>query len=673
MTATQLAQTDIWSQLETLLPQVSKPARYIGNEGNIIRKEPTAEMVRWLLIFPDAYEVGQPNLGLHILYELLNDLPNAQAERSYLPWPDLAELMRANDIPLFSVDRHDPASDFDILAFTFPSELLFTNLLETIDLAGLALRSQDRGVESPLVIAGGHGVMNPEPIAAFVDAFVIGDGEDVSIEITAMYQDWRERGGPKDELLKNLAQIEGVYVPALYDVTYNADGTIASVKPNCEEAPERVEKRTIADLDALEYPRRPLVPLTEVVHDRLNIEIFRGCTRGCRFCQAGMITRPVRERSPEKVRKMIKTGLDSSGYEDLSLLSLSSADYSGIEELVTNIVDDHGDDRVAVSLPSLRVDAFTVGLASQIQRVKKTGLTFAPEAGTWRMRQVINKLISEEDLYAAVESAYESGWKRMKLYFMVGLPTEADEDVMGIAKLGRHVVELGKRHHKGASATISIGGFVPKAHTPFQWYGQDTIEDLEHKIQILKDETRRTNVQLRWHDPQATAAEGIVSRGDRRIADVIEHVWRNGGVFQEWREYFSLDRWLEALEACGLDLQFVVYRERKEHEIFPWEHISAGLRREFLWTDWKNALEAGALEDCRWIPCYDCGVCTDHGLEHLVASTVPPAGGSQGTGQCMSAMATTPAMTAQPVRISLKSMPNPSGTPSVAREPAVLT
>lgn len=623
----------LWPAVEPLLPGVVRPARYIGGEGNIILKEPEPEMVRWLLVYPDTYEIGLPNLGLQILYELLNDRPDAQAERAYAPWPDMAAAMRSAGVPLFSVDRHDPARAFDVIGFTFPSELLFTNLLECLDLAGIPLRSADRTSDDPLVVAGGHAVMNPEPLAPFLDAVVLGDGEEVVGEITSVVGSWKASGGSRHELLSALARVEGVYIPAFYEVSYGDDGLLDAVEPIDAAAPERVESARVADLAAMPYPRRPLVPLTEVVHDRLNVEVFRGCTRSCRFCQAGMITRPVRERPPEQVRQMVRDGLASSGYEDVSLLSLSSADYSGAEALVRGIMDDVGEERISLSLPSLRVDAFGVELASEISRVKKTGLTFAPEAGTWRMRQVVNKLLTEDDIYGAVESAYSRGWKRMKLYFMVGLPTETDDDVLGIAELGRNVVEIGKRHVKGASCTISVGGFVPKAHTPFQWFGQDTESALTAKIGLLKDATRRTRAQLRWHDPAATVAEGIVSRGDRRIADVIEHVWRAGGVFQEWGEYFSLELWTQALNACGLDLDRTVHRDRGQHELLPWDHLSAGLHRDFLWDNWQDALTMTALEDCRWTPCYDCGVCTDYGIEHLVASTVPPAGGSQGTGQ----------------------------------------
>ena len=626
--------TTLWPRIEPLLGRVEKPARYIGMESGSVQPDHRAGQVAWLLVYPDTYEIGLPNQGLQILYEILNERADAVAERAYAPWVDLEALLRERRLPLFSLETHRPARAFDVLAFNVSAELVYTNLLNCVDLAGVAVRAEDRRDDDPLVIAGGHCTYNPEPLADFVDAFVLGDGEEVVGEISAVLAA-RPRPRRRADVLRALARVRGVYVPSLYDVHYDGPA-LAGITPRFSDVPAVVEKRTVADLADWPYPKHQLVPLVEVVHDRLNVEVFRGCTRGCRFCQAGMITRPVRERPADQVRTMVTDGLRRTGYDEVALTSLSSADFSGIESVVGDVIGD-GTDCVSLSLPSLRVDAFTVGLASQIQRVRRTGLTFAPEAGSWRLRQVINKLITEDDLYASVDAAYSQGWRRVKLYFMTGLPTETDEDTLGIAELARHVVSLGRRHTRGASATVSVGGFVPKPHTPFQWFGQNGIPELQRKVGLLRDALRRSGAQLRWHDPAATFVEGIASRGDRRIGRVIERVWRSGGTFQEWSERFDVGPWLDAMAAEGLDPDWYVTRHRTREELLPWAHVSAGLHEDFLWDDWQQALAAHGLPDCRWTPCYDCGVCTDHALEHVVGSATPPAGGSQGTGQDLSA------------------------------------
>ena len=630
----------IWPTVEPLLGRVQKPARYIGGEDGMVVPTHSPAKVAWLLVYPDAYEVGLPNQGLQILYEILNERPDALAERSYAPWLDMETQMRANQVPLFSVDGHQPASAFDLVAFNLSAELVYTNLLNCIDLAGVPVRSVDRRPEHPLIAAGGHCTFNPEPVADFVDFFVIGDGEEVVAEITQVIGEWKRSGkteGSRQNVLRELSKVAGVYVPSMYEVEYEGPA-LKAVTPRFPDVPSTVEKRTIADLASWPYPKSQLVPLTEVVHDRLNVEIFRGCTRGCRFCQAGMITRPVRERPAAQVRQMVSEGLERTGYDEVSLTSLSSADYSGIDDVVKGIIDDPAcSGQVGVSLPSLRVDAFTVGIAAEIQRVRRTGLTFAPEGGTWRIRKVISKLIREDDLYGAVESAFSQGWQRVKLYFLIGLPTETMDDVEGIAELARNCAALGRTHTKKVSVTASVGGFVPKPQTPFQWFGQDTVESLKGKVNRLRDVTKRDRgVNLRWHDPQATLAEGIASRGDRRIGAVIEDVWRNGGTFQEWGEFFDLARWTDAMDRAGLSIDWYVHRTRDESEVLPWDHISAGLHKDFLWGDWQDALAEAGTEDCRWTPCYDCGACTGYGIEHVVASNVPPAGGSQGTGQDLS-------------------------------------
>jgi radical SAM family uncharacterized protein len=629
--------SDLWPRIEPLLARVERPARYIGMERGAQAPEHGPGVVAWLLLYPDTYEIGLPNQGLQILYEILNEHPDALAERAYAPWIDMEAEMRAAGVPLFSVDTHRPARDFDVLAFNLSAELVYTNLLNCLDLAGVPVRAEDRGPEHPIVVAGGHCTYNPEPLADFVDAFAVGDGEEVVGEMNAVLAAAparsRRTASERHELLLALAQVPGVYVPAMYDVAYDGPW-IRSVEPRHAGVPPVVEKRTIADLGAWPYPKNQLVPLTEVVHDRLNVEIFRGCTRGCRFCQAGMITRPVRERPEEQVRTMVREGLRRTGYDEVALTSLSSADFSGIDRVVADLVgEQEGTGGVSVSLPSLRVDAFTVGIAAEIQKVRRTGLTFAPEAGTWRMRQVINKLITEDDLYSAVDSAYSQGWRRVKLYFLTGLPTEMDDDTLGIAELAKNVVDVGRRHTKQASCTVSLGGFVPKPQTPFQWFGQNGVDELDRKVRLVRSALAGTRAKVSWHDPRASFAEGIASRGDRRIGRVIERVWRAGGTFQEWSESFDGSRWIDAMTAEGLDPDWYVTRHRTPDEVLPWDHVSAGLHRDFLWDDWRNALAEHGIPDCRWTPCYDCGVCTDYALEHVVASPVAPAGGSQGTGQ----------------------------------------
>jgi radical SAM family uncharacterized protein len=635
--------SSLWARVEPLLARVQKPARYIGCEDGAVTPQHAAGKVAWLLAYPDTYEIGLPNQGLQILYDILNMRGDAVAERTYAPWHDMEGQMRQRGVPLFSVDSHRAALDFDILAFNLSAELVFTNVLNMIDLAGFPVRQSQRGPTDPLVVIGGHSAFNPEPLADFIDMAVLGEGEEVIGEITDIVRDWKASGrtpGSREGVLRALAQVPGVYVPSMYQVDYDGPA-IAAITPRYSEIPAVVHKRTVADLGAWPYPRQQLVPLTEVVHDRLNVEVFRGCTRGCRFCQAGMITRPVRERPAEQVRTMIADGIRRTGYDTVSLTSLSTADFSDISGLLSSInpAGCGTNDTISVGLPSLRVDAFTVGLAAQVAGGKRSGLTFAPEAGTWRLRQVISKLITEEDLYGAVDSAFAEGWLRVKLYFLTGLPTEQDADTLGIAELAANCAAISKRYTNRGSVTVSLGGFVPKPHTPFQWFGQNTLDELSRKVQLVRNAVKGARgVNLKWHEPAATLAEGIASRGDRRIGAVIERVWRAGGTFQEWSESFDLRRWKEAMAAEGLSLDWYVFRHRDDTEVLPWQHLSAGLHPDFLWIDWQAALAESGIEDCRWTPCYDCGVCTGYGIEHVVASPVPPSAGpgrqgSQGTAQ----------------------------------------
>ena len=642
----------LFEKIEPLLFAVEKPARYVGGEMGAQYPDHRTGTVSWLLAYPDTYEIGLPNQGLQILYEILNENPAALAERTYAPWTDMEAAMRAEGIPLFSVENHVAAQDFDVIAFNLSAELTYTNVLNMLDLGQIPIRTQDRGATDTIVLVGGHCTYNPEPMADFVDGVVLGDGEEVITEISAIVGEWiavPPASRDRRDLHRALAGIPGVYVPSLYAPVF--DGPVQIGLDLLDPvAPPVVEKRTIADLGEWPYPKSQLVPLTEVVHDRLNVEVFRGCTRGCRFCQAGMITRPVRERPAAQIADMVANGLERTGYDEVALTSLSTADFSGIEEIVSGIVSDpRNDGRVSVSLPSLRVDAFTVSTAASFGSVRRTGLTFAPEGGTWRMRRVINKLITDEDLFAAVEAAFSQGWRRVKLYFLIGLPTEEDVDVLGIAQLGARCVEIGKRYHQNVTVTASVGGFVPKAQTPFQWHGQDTKDELERKVAMLRQEARLTRgLQIRWHEPAATIAEGIVSRGDRRLGAVLESVWRRGGIFQEWSEHFDLERFTTALSEAGLDLDAMTTRRRDEDELLPWAHLSAGLHPDFLWGEYQDAIAEVGIEDCRWTPCYDCGACTTFGIEHVVASTQAPAGGSQGTGQGLDLTTTPVALSARP-------------------------
>ena len=595
--------------LEHILPRVQKPARYTGGEYNAVVKDRRQVDVRYALCFPDTYEIGMSNLGMRILYGVMNEMEGVWCERVFAPWGDMEEEMRREGILLYGLESGDSIADFDLIGFSLGYEMAYTNVLNMLDLAGLPLRSEERYGLSPIVVAGGTCAYNPEPLAPFVDIFVLGEGEEVSVEIIQLYRKAREECWSKEEFLAAAAQIPGLYVPSLYEVSYRPDGTLERVMPR-EDAPAVVTKRIVQDFDKSYFPVKTIVPSTEIVHDRVMLELFRGCIRGCRFCQAGYAYRPVRARNPETLLQQGIEACKDSGYQEMTLSSLSTSDYRPLEHLCDGLLDWCEPNKVSLSLPSLRADNFSLGLMERVQHVRKSGLTFAPEAGTQRLRDAINKNVTEEEILRSCRTAFSGGWSSVKLYFMLGLPTETDEDVLGIADLAEKVYKTWKEvtpnPKRGVTITVSTAWFVPKPHTAFQWEPQITMEEYQRRVRLLREHMKGRSIKYNWHDSQTSFLEAVFARGDRKVADVIETAWRQGAKFDAWSEYFDFDHWQAAFEACGVDPAFYANRTREKDELLPWDVTSVGVSKNFLWRERERAYEAVITPDCR-VQCTGCG------------------------------------------------------------------
>ena len=599
-------------KIDSLLDRVQKPTRYMGGEMNCVLKDPQSVAIRYAFAFPDVYEVGMSHLGSRILYDIINKKDDALCERVFMPWVDMADLMRQERVPLFTLETRSPVSGFDMLGFTLQYEMSYTNILEMLDLSGIPLHSEDRTWEHPIVIAGGPCAFNPEPLYRFIDAFSIGDGEISTLETIDVVRRCKEEGVSREECLFRLSQLRGVYVPSLYSASYHEDGTLASFEPVRPEVPRTVVKNMIADLNSAEYPQTVIVPFMEIVHDRINLEVLRGCTRGCRFCQAGMIYRPVRERSVERLLELARQLVAGTGYEEITLSSLSTGDYSCLPQLAHELMERFEDQRIALSLPSLRLDSELKQTLEETQKVRKTSLTYAMEAGTQRLRDVINKGITEEDLMTSVADAFAGGWSSVKLYFMFGLPTETTEDLDGIADLAAKVVRKYFEtprdvRARGLRVHCSASCFVPKPFTPFQWEPQDTLEQFEEKQRHLCSIMHIKGVEFNWHTPQVSMLEACFARGDRRLAGVLEAAWRLGCRFDGWTDQFSFEKWMQAFEACGLDPAFYANRRRERDELLPWAFIDAGVTQQYLWRERERAMRAQITPDCRK-GCQGCGL-----------------------------------------------------------------
>lgn len=599
-------------KFEAALKRIQKPGRYVGNEFNSVHKENFSELIKFAFCFPDVYEVGMSHLGMKILYHMMNERKDTVCERVFAPWVDMEEELRRENIPLLSMESHIPVSEFDIVGFTLQYEMSYSNIINMLDLAGIPLKSADRGEGMPFVCAGGPCAYNGEPLADIVDFFILGEGEEVNNEILDVYKEWKASGEKREQYLERIAKLEGVYVPAFYTVEYNDDNTIKSVLPNREGVPAKIRKRIVKELDDSYILDKMIVPFMDIVHDRITLEVFRGCIRGCRFCQAGYLYRPVREHSVDKLVETAQKLIDNTGYEEMSLSSLSTSDYTCLQELIDRLLPITVDKRINLSLPSLRVDNFSMELMEKVQAVKKSGLTFAPEAGTQRLRDVINKNVLEEDLLRTAGIAFDGGYNRIKLYFMIGLPTETMEDVEGIAELAEKVIgvfyQIPKEIRKGRSVTITVStsSFVPKPFTPFQWEPQNRMETLVEKQNFLKNRIKTRNISYNWHQSHVSFLEAVFAKGDRRLGDVLIAAQKKGCRFDGWDEHFSYEKWLEAFSECGVDPEFYAYRKIDHSEMLPWDHIDIGVSKAFLMKEHDKAYEEKTTSSCRE-GCAGCG------------------------------------------------------------------